>query len=369
MTNYGALFLGPRTNVAFGDKVIGTNHTLPTKKAARYTGGLWVGKFLKTCTYQRVHRDEAIGAGRRVLLAAVRAGRLRRPWRAGQHPRAPLRRAQRALWRRSRQRPSGASRRERNLALPRTPSLRLDGQRALVTGAGRGIGLAAAAALAEAGAQVTLAARTASESRGRGRGDRRRGRSRRGAARSTSAIPRSLGRAGAARALRHPGQQRRHQPAGRVHRRHRGGFRRDHGLERARGVLRRPGGGARADRGGAAGLDHPHVLADGPRRRRRALRLLRLQARDRRLDQSHGARPRAARHPRELDLPDLHRDADDAALSSRTPAFREDVLSKIKLGRVGQVEDLMAAIVLLAGAGSAMMTGSSLVIDGGWLAD
>ena len=54
MTNYGALFLGPETNVAFGDKVIGTNHTLPTRKAARYTGGLWVGKFLKTCTYQRV---------------------------------------------------------------------------------------------------------------------------------------------------------------------------------------------------------------------------------------------------------------------------------------------------------------------------
>src|SRR5471032_1940138 len=50
MKNYGALFLGPRTNVAYGDKVIGTNHTLPTRKAARYTGGLWVGKFLKTCT-------------------------------------------------------------------------------------------------------------------------------------------------------------------------------------------------------------------------------------------------------------------------------------------------------------------------------
>ena len=58
MTNYGALFLGPRTNVSYGDKVIGTNHTLPTKKAARYTGGLWVGKFLKTCTYQRVLTDE-----------------------------------------------------------------------------------------------------------------------------------------------------------------------------------------------------------------------------------------------------------------------------------------------------------------------
>ncbi len=59
MTNYGALFLGARTNVSFGDKVIGTNHTLPTKRAARYTGGLWVGKFLKTCTYQRVTTDAA----------------------------------------------------------------------------------------------------------------------------------------------------------------------------------------------------------------------------------------------------------------------------------------------------------------------
>ncbi|MFC7398413.1 histidinol dehydrogenase [Chelatococcus sp. GCM10030263] len=59
MTNYGALFLGPRTNVAYGDKVIGTNHTLPTKKAARYTGGLWVGKFMKTCTWQKVTTDEA----------------------------------------------------------------------------------------------------------------------------------------------------------------------------------------------------------------------------------------------------------------------------------------------------------------------
>jgi sulfopropanediol 3-dehydrogenase len=59
MTNYGALFLGPRTNVSYGDKTIGTNHTLPTKQAARYTGGLWVGKFMKTCTYQKVLTDEA----------------------------------------------------------------------------------------------------------------------------------------------------------------------------------------------------------------------------------------------------------------------------------------------------------------------
>ena len=59
LKNYGALFLGPETNVSYGDKVIGINHTLPTKGAARYTGGLWVGKFLKTCTYQEVRTAEA----------------------------------------------------------------------------------------------------------------------------------------------------------------------------------------------------------------------------------------------------------------------------------------------------------------------
>ena len=63
MTNYGALFLGPETNVAYGDKVIGTNHTLPTKLAARYTGGLWVGKFIKTCTYQRVTAEASATIG------------------------------------------------------------------------------------------------------------------------------------------------------------------------------------------------------------------------------------------------------------------------------------------------------------------
>jgi len=63
MTNYGALFLGPETNVSYGDKVIGTNHTLPTRKAARYTGGLWVGKFIKTCTYQRVTEEASVTVG------------------------------------------------------------------------------------------------------------------------------------------------------------------------------------------------------------------------------------------------------------------------------------------------------------------
>lgn len=63
MTNYGSLFLGPETNVAYGDKVIGTNHILPTKGAARYTGGLWVGKFLKTCTYQKATPEASVIIG------------------------------------------------------------------------------------------------------------------------------------------------------------------------------------------------------------------------------------------------------------------------------------------------------------------
>ena len=97
MTNYGALFLGPETNVSYGDKVIGTNHTLPTRRAARYTGGLWVGKFIKTCTYQRITEEASI-QGRGVLLAPLRAGTLRRPQGAGGHP-AP------AVWRAERARP------------------------------------------------------------------------------------------------------------------------------------------------------------------------------------------------------------------------------------------------------------------------
>ena len=63
MSNYGALFLGPETNVSYGDKVIGTNHTLPTRQAARYTGGLWVGKFIKTCTYQKASRQASLKVG------------------------------------------------------------------------------------------------------------------------------------------------------------------------------------------------------------------------------------------------------------------------------------------------------------------
>ena len=63
MQNFGALFLGPETNVSYGDKCIGTNHTLPTQKAARYTGGLWVGKFIKTCSFQRVTEEASVIVG------------------------------------------------------------------------------------------------------------------------------------------------------------------------------------------------------------------------------------------------------------------------------------------------------------------
>ena len=63
MSNFGAQFLGPETNVSYGDKCIGTNHTLPTLKAARYTGGLWVGKFIKTCTYQKVTEEASVVVG------------------------------------------------------------------------------------------------------------------------------------------------------------------------------------------------------------------------------------------------------------------------------------------------------------------
>ena len=75
MHSYGALFIGPRTNVANGDKVIGTNHTLPTKKAGRYTGGLWVGKFLKTHSYQRITTQHQQPLRRGVPSTRRRSGR------------------------------------------------------------------------------------------------------------------------------------------------------------------------------------------------------------------------------------------------------------------------------------------------------
>ena len=156
MHNYGSLFLGPRTNVAYGDKVIGTNHTLPTRKAARYTGGLWVGKFLKTCTYQKVNSDAAssmIGeycsrlcmlegfvahaeqanvrvrryGGRNVPYAHARGVSLSSSTVSSPALRGTMK--------------AGGLANVTSIDLANTPSFRLDGRRALVTGGGRGSGL------------------------------------------------------------------------------------------------------------------------------------------------------------------------------------------------------------------------------------
>ena len=97
MQNYGSLFLGPRTNVAYGDKVIGTNHTLPTRKAARYTGGLWVGKFLKDLHLSEGADRRGERLDRRILLAALHPRRLLRPRGAGECAGPPLWRPQRRL--------------------------------------------------------------------------------------------------------------------------------------------------------------------------------------------------------------------------------------------------------------------------------
>ena len=91
------------------------------------------------------------------------------------------------------------------------------------------------------------------------------------------------------------------------------------------------------------------------------------QSRGGRLHQGDGDRARAARHPRQHDLPDLHRDADDAALFRRS-GFRDEVLAKITIGRLGQVEDL-GAVLFLASDASALMTGTALMVDGGWTAE
>ena len=140
------------------------------------------------------------------------------------------------------------------------------------------------------------------------------------------------------------------------------------GAERARRLFRGAGGGAAAGRCQRGRLHHQYVVADGPCRRGDPHGLLRDQARDGRLHQGDGDRARASQDPRQYAGADLHRDADDAAVF-QNQAFREDTLARIKLGRLGQLEDLTGAIVFLASDAAALMTGTSLVVDGGWTAE
>ena len=253
-------------------------------------------------------------------------------------------------------------------ALPRTPSLRLDGKRALVTGAGRGIGLAAAAALAEAGAQVTLAARTASE--------------------IEAAAAAIIAEGGAAEALcldvgdpatvqtilaaREPydilvNNAGTNRPAAFVdvsvadfdrimELNVRAAFFVAQAVARGMVAAGLPGSiiHVSSQMGHVGGAGRTVYCAS-----KHAIEgLTKAMAVD--------------LAPHRIRVNSLCPTFIETPMTKpyfEAPAFREQVLKKIKLGRVGQVEDLMAAIVLLAGAGSAMMTGSSLLIDGGWTAD
>ena len=142
MRNYGALFLGEKTCVSYGDKVIGTNHVLPTLGAARYTGGLWVGKYLKTVTYQEIRNEQSSADLGRICGRASRVELFEGHARSGDV----------RAWKHAGDSFSGSTRRE--ATPPHWPTREPAGRTALVTGGGNGLGPAIARALHGAGASV-----------------------------------------------------------------------------------------------------------------------------------------------------------------------------------------------------------------------
>ena len=230
--------------------------------------------------------------------------------------------------------------------LPRTPSFRLDGRRALVTGASSGIGLGCAVALAEQGAQVVLAARSADKlGRGGAAIGPRASRPRRW--RSTSPTSRPPPRQSRRTARSTSWSTAPASPATPPRSRPRPRISTPSPASTSAAPISSPGRGARPDRRRQARLADQHLLPDGPCRRRRPRRLLRHQARGRGLHQGDGDRVGPARHPRQHHLPHLHPHAADRGRPSPIPSARGWIEEKIKLGRVGRVEDIMGAVAFL----------------------
>ena len=254
-------------------------------------------------------------------------------------------------------------------AISKTPSFRLDGRRALVSGAGRGIGAAVAAALAEAGAHVTLCARTTSEIEQGATALRAAGLAADWLTLDVTDLPAFAEAMAAAEPysifVNNAGTNRPNPftavPVEDF----------DHvmGLNVRAAFFAAQAVARRMIAAGGPGVDHQHVVADGPCRWRQPFVVLRLEMGDGRIFQGHGVPHLAPHGIRVNTLAPTFIETLMTKLFFENAAFRESVLSKIKLGRLGTVEDLMGAVVFLASDASALMTGSSLVVDGGWTAD
>src|SRR6476660_378783 len=295
---------------------------------------------------------------RRILLAAVRAGRLSRSRRAGQYPCTPLRGAKRAI------RPGGGM----TIELTKTPSFRLDGKRALVTGAGRGIGLAAVSALADAGAHVTLAARTSKEIEEAAEAIRMRGQKATPLTvdvRDVEAVKKAIGAQEPFDILVNNAGTNRPAPFIDVKSED---FDFVFSLNVraayfvAQAVARRL---VEARRGGAIiNMSSQMGHVGGPTRT--------VYCATKHAMEGFTKAMAIELAPHKIRVNTLAPTFIETPMTRpffENQAFREDTLRRIKLGRLGQLEDLTGAIVFLASDAAALMTGTSLVVDGGWTAE